>query len=57
MLFEYLCDNFMIEGERSINSSRNNLLDKVNNLTWNINPIEILIETPDDNVFEQVLQE
>jgi len=47
----------MIEGERSINSSRNNLLDKVKNLTWNINTIEILIETPEDGIFEQVLQE
>jgi hypothetical protein len=45
-MFEYLSDNFVIDGDRSINSSRNNLLEKVANFTWNTYKFDILIEAP-----------
>lgn len=56
MMFEYLSDNFVIDGDRSINSSRNNLLEKVANFTWNTYKFDILIEAP-QNIDTNIVNE
>jgi len=56
-LFESIQENFMIEGDKDINTQRQTLLDQVRNGEWNLANFDVLIAIPNDPVLHPLLQE
>jgi len=47
----------MVEGEKDLNSQRHNLLQQVREGKWNQNHFDLLLEVPNDQSLEGLINE